>query len=110
VRIRAKRARYAAEAVAPAVGKEAKRFAAAVEGVQEVLGDHQDTVVAEERLRAHLARLTSASTASDSRGPHVAFALGALVGDERAERAALRRDWPAAWERAAAPRRWHWLR
>ena len=38
VRIRAKRCRYAAEAVAPAVGKPAKRFAAAVAEVQEVLG------------------------------------------------------------------------
>ncbi len=46
VRIRAKRVRYAAEAVAPAVGKGAKRFASAVAGVQEVLGDHQDAVVA----------------------------------------------------------------
>ena len=46
VRIRAKRARYAAEAVAPAIGKAAKRFASAVADVQEVLGNHQDAVVA----------------------------------------------------------------
>ena len=52
VRIGAKRVRYAAEAVASAVGKEAKRFARAVEGFQEVLGDHQDAVVAGRILEA----------------------------------------------------------
>ena len=55
VRIRAKRCRYAAEAVAPAVGKPAKQFAAAVEQVQEVLGEHQDAVVAGQWLRTHAA-------------------------------------------------------
>ena len=53
VRIRAKRCRYAAEAVSPAIGKPAKRFAAAVAGVQDVLGEHQDAVVAGQWLRAH---------------------------------------------------------
>ena len=51
VRIRAKRCRYAVEAVAPVVGKEAKRIASAVAGLQGVLGDHQDAVVAEGWLR-----------------------------------------------------------
>ena len=50
VRILAKRCRYAAEAVAPIVGP-AEYFAAAVADVQTVLGDHQDTVVAESWLR-----------------------------------------------------------
>ena len=36
--------------------------------------------------------------------------LGALVGDERAERAARRAEWPAAWDRAAGSGRWSWLR
>lgn len=52
VRIRAKRARYAAEAVAPALGPDrggrAKLFAGQVARVQEVLGDHQDASVAQE--------------------------------------------------------------
>jgi CHAD domain-containing protein len=60
VRKAAKRARYAAESVAPVVGKPAKRLADALEDIQETLGDHQDSVV--ERvwlrdlgMRAHLA-------------------------------------------------------
>lgn len=46
----AKRLRYAAEAVAPAVGKPADRLAAAAEDLQEVLGEHQDAVTAEALL------------------------------------------------------------
>ncbi len=51
IRILAKRTRYAAEAAAPLVGKKAKAFAVAVAELQEVLGDHQDAVVAEAWLR-----------------------------------------------------------
>src|SRR5205085_3736814 len=51
VRIRAKRARYAAEVVAPAFGKPAARFAGQVERIQEALGEHQDAVTAQETLR-----------------------------------------------------------
>ncbi len=52
VRIRAKRARYASEAVAPVFGKRAREFARAMAAVQDVLGEHQDAVVASEWLRA----------------------------------------------------------
>jgi CHAD domain-containing protein len=51
VRKDAKRARYAAEAVTPVVGTPAKRFAAAMEDLQETLGDHRDGVVTREVLR-----------------------------------------------------------
>jgi CHAD domain-containing protein len=56
----AKRARYAGEAVAPAIGEPARRFARRVKKVQSVLGDHQDTVIArrverELGMAAHLA-------------------------------------------------------
>ena len=51
VRSRAKRCRYAAEAVAPVAGRPAQRFAAAIADVQAILGDHQDAVVAEAWLR-----------------------------------------------------------
>lgn len=49
IRIRAKRARYAAEAVAPALGdrrKDAERFVLRAKRLQDVLGDLQDAVVA----------------------------------------------------------------
>jgi CHAD domain-containing protein len=60
VRKAAKRARYAGEAVAPVLGGKAARFAAAMEHLQEVLGEHQDSLVTREVLRqlgvqAHLA-------------------------------------------------------
>lgn len=105
VRKQAKQVRYATEAVAPVVGAKARKAARKVAAVQDVLGDHQDTVFAEERLRAHLAALSAAED-----GLAVAFALGALVGDERAERAARRSEWPDAWARASRPGRWRWLR
>ena len=46
IRIRTKRARYAAEAAAPIVGKPARAFAHAAAGLQDVLGDLNDAVVA----------------------------------------------------------------
>ncbi|MFN8074770.1 MAG: CYTH and CHAD domain-containing protein [Kineosporiaceae bacterium] len=60
VRKAAKRVRYAAEAVADVVGSDATRLANAAEQAQELLGDHQDGVVAaavlrETAVRAHLA-------------------------------------------------------
>jgi CHAD domain-containing protein len=100
VRIRAKRCRYAAEAVVPAVGKQAKKFAAAVEEVQEVLGEHQDAVVAGRWLRAH---------ASDGGGRvENAFVAGELAAREDAAAAESRAEWPASWKRAkrASLRRW----
>jgi CHAD domain-containing protein len=98
VRIRAKRARYAGEAVAPAVGKAAKHFAAAVEQVQEILGEHQDAVVAGQWLRDHV-------PAADGGAAYVA---GRLVELEAAAADASRAEWPAAWKTAKKPalRRW----
>jgi len=98
VRIRAKRARYAAEAVAPAIGKEAKRFASAVADVQEVLGDHQDAVVAGQWLRQHVPTGDGGA----------AFVAGQLVAVEAAAADESREQWPATWERARRKslRRW----
>ena len=46
-----KRLLYAAEAAAPALGKPAKRLVKGVKRVQELLGDHEDAVVARPVLR-----------------------------------------------------------
>ena len=56
----AKRARYAAEAAQPALGKKTRRFARRMKAVQSSLGDHHDAVNAratarEIGVRAHLA-------------------------------------------------------
>ena len=79
VRIKAKRCRYASEAVAPAVGKKAARLASAVADVQSLLGDHHDAHVAEEWLRDKVA------------GADVAHgvAAGELIALQRLEAAEL---------------------
>jgi CHAD domain-containing protein len=100
VRIRAKRARYAAEVVAPAFGKPARNFAKAVTEVQDVLGEHQDSVVAAAWLRAN------ALTLGDPRAVYVAGELGAM---ERAAAETSRAAWPTVWKKASAKRLRDWL-
>ena len=51
VRKAAKRARYSAEAIEPAFGRDAARFALALANLQTVLGDHHDDVVTSQKLR-----------------------------------------------------------
>lgn len=88
VRIRAKRVRYAAEAVAPVLGRKASRFARAAAELQEILGEHHDSVVMAQLLRQ---RGVGAQ-------PDVAFAAGELAGLERAAADRARAEWPAAWK------------
>jgi CHAD domain-containing protein len=99
VRILAKHSRYASEAAAPVVGKRARALAKAVAGLQGVLGDHQDAVVAEEWLRGHLA----------GAAPAEAMVLGQLIGIQRAEAAVCRAAWTAAWKQASAKNLRDWL-
>jgi len=100
VRIRAKRARYAAEAVAPAFGKPARAFARAVTELQDVLGEHQDAIVAAEWLRR-----AATGTADESTG----FAAGQLAAIEYRQVERARRAWPKAWRRASRKRLRSWL-
>lgn len=99
LRIMAKRTRYAAEAAAAVFGKRALRFAKRVAEVQDVLGEHQDAVVA----RAWLAK-----TAHECSAPE-AFAAGMLAEREAAAAARARADFPAAWAAARAKRLRTWL-
>jgi CHAD domain-containing protein len=79
-RIKAKRVRYVAETLgSERVVRRAKTF-------QDVVGEHQDAVVAEERLRALALRV-----------PGAALALGMLVERQRARRETRRGDLPRAW-------------
>jgi CHAD domain-containing protein len=98
VRIKAKRARYAVEAVAPLVGDPAPELASALADVQSVLGDHQDTVVAEEWLFA----------AADDL-PDIRDSVDVLVALERRERRGLRAAWPTVWRTASDPDLHGWL-
>ncbi|MEU1662628.1 CYTH and CHAD domain-containing protein [Streptomyces sparsogenes] len=89
----AKRARYAAEAARPALGRPAKAFADLMTGLQELLGDHQDSCVARRALR-ELAEQAHAAGES-------AFAFGVMYGREEALAARREAELPALWAEAS---------
>lgn len=89
VRIHGKRARYAAELAEAEVGKPAGRFIAEAKRLQDVLGEHQDAAVAEERLRALARRARRAGAA---------FAAGRVAERQLARRQAAAKALPAVWE------------
>ena len=95
VRKQAKRTRYAAEAVQPVVGRDARRYAAAVEELQESLGDFQDGVVSRQVLR----ELGALGHRSGENG----FTFGRLHALEQVRAEAAVERWPQA--RAAVSRR-----
>jgi CHAD domain-containing protein len=88
VRIKVKRARYAAELAQITVGRPAERFVARAKKLQDILGEHQDAVVAEERLRGLVAR--------DAGRPERALA-GKLATRQRARRQAAQMDFFDQW-------------
>ncbi|MFD4244871.1 CHAD domain-containing protein [Streptomyces sp. NPDC058525] len=91
----AKRARYAAEAATPAVGKPAKRLAKAVKKVQTLLGDHQDSVVAREALRGLGVQAAGAGEPS--------FTWGVLYAREEALAERRERELPDVWAKTSEP-------
>jgi CHAD domain-containing protein len=97
VRIRAKRCRYAAEAVAPFVPAAAEH-AERIEALQEVLGEHQDAIVAETWLRE--------ASAKEDLPAAEAFAAGWLAAERRARAEELSDDWVPVWKRARKAARW----
>ncbi|MFB9377843.1 CHAD domain-containing protein [Kineococcus gynurae] len=99
-RKQAKQVRYAAEAVTAVFGKDAKTFAKAVTAVQEVLGEHQDSVVTREQLRELAAGAP----------PEVAFAYGRLHAHEELHAAAAESDFEESWDALQAKRLHRWLR
>jgi CHAD domain-containing protein len=88
VRIRVKRARYAAELAQPIVGEPAERFVARTKKLQDILGEYQDAVVAEKRLRTLVAE--------DRRSP-VALLANELVKRQRVRRQAAQLDFFEQW-------------
>ena len=99
VRVKAKRARYAAEVAARVIGKPAQQYADEVARVQDVLGEHQDACVAREWLR----------TTAVGVEPAAAFVAGQLAMVQDTEAAARRREWVGAWERASKKKHRAWL-
>jgi CHAD domain-containing protein len=97
----ARRARYAAEAAAPATGKKARKFAKQMKRVQSVLGDHQDAVLARQAARdlgigAHLA------------GEN-AFTYGLLHERELHHAERLQTRATKVWRHASRPEHRRWL-
>ncbi len=87
VRKTGKKARYAAELAEPVAGKRSGRFVKAAKRFQDVVGDHQDAVVAEGRIRAISSGRSGASV----------LAAGRLIERERARQAAARERFGRAW-------------
>ncbi len=85
IRILAKRARYAAETVAPVAGSAAAAFARAAAKLQTVLGEHQDSVTAQAWLRA--ARISGRR----------AFVAGELIAMEHIAAEDARAKWAKIW-------------
>ena len=90
LRIKTKRARYAAELAAPAGGRPAVRFVKQAKKLQDVLGEHQDAVVAENRL----SELFEAAP-----GRRAAFVVGRLAERQRARRLAARQSIASSWRK-----------
>jgi CHAD domain-containing protein len=89
VRIETKRARYAAELAASELGKRGARFVERAKEVQDVIGEHQDACVAEDRLRALAQR----------GGGRTGLAAGRLVERQRRRKRDARRAFPDAWRK-----------
>ena len=89
LRIQLKRARYAAELASPGRAAD-QRFVDDAKTVQDLLGEYQDSLVAEEQLR--LATVVDDRTAT-------AFVAGRIAERQLARRLVVRQRLPDAWKR-----------
>jgi CHAD domain-containing protein len=99
VRVKAKRARYAAELATVEVGRPAERLAGRLKKLQDILGAHQDAAVAEARLR---------ELAGEGSGPGAGLVAGLLVERERARRMAARAAFEEWWPKVRRRGRKAW--
>lgn len=90
VRIKAKRARYAAELAETTVGRPASRFIQRSKDLQDILGMHQDAVVAEGRVRSYL---------DGAQSRVAAFAAGRMVERQHQRKLQARQQFPAVWKK-----------
>ncbi|MEU0944069.1 CYTH and CHAD domain-containing protein [Streptomyces canus] len=89
-RKKTKRTRYAAEAARPALGDPAKTVVKSMKALQNLLGEHQDSVMARHTLREVSA---VAHAAGES-----AFTYGLLYGREEQRAAAVEAELPGFWD------------
>ncbi|WP_439939172.1 CYTH and CHAD domain-containing protein [Nocardia sp. N13] len=101
-RKKAKRLRYAAESAAPVLGSRAAELGERASTVQDLLGEHQDSVMSRRVLRDHGAR-------AHLEGRN-GFTFGRLHALEEARGAANVRDFETAWEQLPTRRLRRWLR
>jgi CHAD domain-containing protein len=101
VRILGKRARYACESAEPAFGAPARRLAARLTGVQDILGEHQDAVITADTMLV-LAHQHPADT-------ELVLACGRLVERERTAAQAARAAFHNAWSTVDSPKYTKWL-
>ncbi|HSE58589.1 MAG TPA: CYTH and CHAD domain-containing protein [Nitrospiraceae bacterium] len=90
VRIKVKRARYAAELAETTVGRPASRFIQRAKELQDILGMHQDAVVAEGRVRLYL---------DGSQSRTAAFAAGRMVERQHQRKLRAREQFAFAWKK-----------
>jgi CHAD domain-containing protein len=89
LRISGKRLRYTAELAEPALGAPVHELLSKTVAMQDVLGEHQDACVAQQRVTALLAGLPDDTA--------VAFVAGRLFEREEVRRIETRAAWPQAW-------------
>lgn len=89
LRILGKRLRYTAELAEPALGPPVHELLGKTVAMQDVLGEHQDACVAQQRVTALLAGLPGDTA--------VAFVAGRLFEREEVRRIETRAAWPPAW-------------
>jgi CHAD domain-containing protein len=90
VRIKTKRARYAAELAEATGGKPVTRFIKTAQDFQDLLGTHQDALLAERYVGGLLKYQT---------GERAAFTAGLLVSRARQRRETVREEFWPAWKR-----------
>jgi CHAD domain-containing protein len=90
VRIKTKRARYAAEVAEVLDGKAVTRFIKSAEQFQDLLGTHQDAVLAERYVQGLLQYQT---------GQQAAFTAGLLVARANQRREEVRKEFWTEWRR-----------
>ncbi|WP_084211002.1 CHAD domain-containing protein [Pseudonocardia acaciae] len=95
LRIKGKRLRYTGELAEPSLGKPVRRLLGATTGLQEVLGDHQDACVAQQRIRELVERLGEQASQDE------VFVAGRLVEREYARAEHQRTLWRAAWQKVS---------
>ena len=102
VRKRAKRARYAADAVSAVVGPEAVQLAKAIARAQGVLGEHQDAAIA--------ADAWVEAAATEPGDVALAVTAGRLFERERAAVTRARAEFPAVWQAVVEDKNIAWLK